>query len=150
MTKQKLDFGVRPKCVNAECNADAQYKGYINKNGKPSFRKYCTKCHQIDVAQRNGLSAVEWRASFHQYKKFRKNYCENAIGEFKGWLGFVCTTNVVVPHLMLDTDHIDGNPSNNTEDNLMTLCKCCHAIKTRMFLDYQTPGRKYFTGLMEN
>ena len=28
-----------------------------------------------------------------------------------------------------DIDHKDGNPFNNTEENLQTLCNCCHNFK---------------------
>ena len=29
-----------------------------------------------------------------------------------------------------DTDHIDGNPSNNNPSNVQTLCRDCHSVKT--------------------
>lgn len=29
-----------------------------------------------------------------------------------------------------DTDHIDGNPSNNDPSNIQTLCRDCHSVKT--------------------
>jgi 5-methylcytosine-specific restriction endonuclease McrA len=72
------------------------------------------------------------------YKKFRKDYCENIDGR----LGFVCTATIVEPMWQLDADHIDGDPTNNTEDNIQTLCKCCHAVKTKDSQDYLTDGRK--------
>lgn len=46
-------------------------------------------------------------------RKHRKDYCEKCGG----------TEN-------LHVDHIDANRSNNTIDNLQTLCKSCHYIKT--------------------
>ena len=33
-------------------------------------------------------------------------------------------------------------PENNSEENIMTLCKCCHAMKTNREADYKSPGRK--------
>ena len=42
----------------------------------------------------------------------------------------------------LDVDHKDGNPLNNSEENLQTLCKCCHNFKTLAEGDYATAGRK--------
>ena len=72
------------------------------------------------------------------YKQFRKEYCENKSGQ----LGFVCTTTIVDPEWQLDGDHINGDPSDDTKENIQTLCKCCHAIKTRDKKDYLTPGRK--------
>ena len=29
-----------------------------------------------------------------------------------------------------DVDHVDGNPNNNSTDNLMSLCHSCHSKKT--------------------
>ena len=76
-----------------------------------------------------------------QYKVFRKDYCENIDGR----LGFICTTTItdVIPkECQLDADHIDGNPSNNVAENIQTLCKCCHAVKTHLNKDYLSEGRK--------
>ncbi len=36
----------------------------------------------------------------------------------------------------LEVDHIDGNRSNNREDNLQTLCTKCHIEKTIKNKDY--------------
>lgn len=46
-------------------------------------------------------------------RKHRKDYCEKCGG----------TEN-------LHVDHINADRSNNTIDNLQTLCKSCHYIKT--------------------
>jgi hypothetical protein len=37
----------------------------------------------------------------------------------------------------LDTDHIDGNRSNNHPSNLQTLCKPCHKEKTKRNKDWK-------------
>lgn len=136
---KKHNFGKRPKC---SCGKECQFMGTYLKDGSPNFRKFCSKCHIKRQADKKGIKISSWLNSFHPYKKYRKDYCENAKGDVAGWLGFVCTTKIVMPNLQLDTDHLDGNPFNNQEDNLHTLCKCCHAIKTNMFLDYATKGRK--------
>ena len=52
-----------------------------------------------------------------------------------------CTTTIIDSEWQLDCDNKDGDPSNNSEDNIQTLCKCCHVIKTRDSRDYATPGR---------
>lgn len=57
---------------------------------------------------KSGCAACEKRAM-----KKRKDYCEKCGG-----------TN------RLQIDHIDANRSNNNIDNLQTLCKPCHDIKT--------------------
>ena len=136
----KHNFGKRPICSN--CKNECQFMGKYRKDGSPLFRDVCQKCHKKRQAQKKGLTITQWENQFHAYKKYRKVYCENAVGKLAGWLGFTCTTNIVAPHLQLDIDHLDGNPFNNDPDNLHTLCKTCHAIKTNMFLDYATKGRK--------
>ena len=73
-----------------------------------------------------------------KYKQFRKTYCENIDGR----LGFKCTTTIIDSEWQLDADHKDGNPSNNVKENIQTLCKCCHVIKTKINMDYATAGRK--------
>lgn len=37
----------------------------------------------------------------------------------------------------LDVDHIDGDRGNNQLNNLQTLCKPCHKIKTRENWEYK-------------
>ena len=102
-------------------------------------------------AERSGYAnTTEYLNSKHPYRKFRKDYCENRDGR----LGFVCTYTPPPVELIeqrlnnsyyegwLDVDHKDGNPLNNTEENLQTLCKCCHNFKTLAEGDYATAGRK--------
>ncbi len=67
----------------------------------------------------------------------KKNSVKIVMGDF----GFVCTSTIT-HKCMLHGDHIDGNPSNNDESNIQTLCLCCHAFKTITNKDYLTPGRK--------
>lgn len=126
----------RPKCQVPGCNKNAQLRTSV---AKWKFRKstwvaekynvegyVCAKHHSI----RYGMGGWD-------YKIHRKTHCENIDGR----LGFKCTTTIIDPEWQLDCDHKDGDPSNNSEDNLQTLCKCCHAIKTRDSKDYATPGR---------
>jgi hypothetical protein len=56
--------------------------------------------------------------------------------------GFTCTSTIVDAEWQLDADHINGVPTDNRPENIQTLCKCCHAIKTRDEKDYLTAGRK--------
>ena len=142
---------IRPTCTSAGCDKPAQYVGRKRKDGSKIYRKYCGSCHSKLTAEKHGLknitqviaknagfeTATQYTNSFHPYRKFRKDYCENVDGR----LGFTCTTTIIWDG-MLDVDHKDGNPSHNTEENCQTLCKCCHAYKTNVEKDYMTPGRK--------
>jgi hypothetical protein len=125
--KRIVPIEERPMCVVQGCSKQGQHTGRYKNNGYPIFRKTCTKHHSIKY----GLH--DWH-----YKIHRKEFCENVDGR----LGFKCTTTIIDYEWQLDIDHKDGDPSNNVIKNLQTLCKCCHAIKTKTERDYMTPGRK--------
>lgn len=82
-------------------------------------------------------SFIDYLNSKHRYRQHRKDYCENIDGR----LGKPCTTTIILL-AQLDVDHIDSNPKNDDPENLQTLCKCCHTLKTLINKDYSTPGRK--------
>lgn len=88
---------------------------------------------------------ADYRNSTHRYRYKRKNYCENIDGR----LGFKCTYPTDLPLINgmtckahLHVDHVNGNPTNDRDENLQTLCACCHAYKTLLKKDSSTPGRK--------
>ena len=144
-----LKLNIRPKCQVPGCNKLAQN---TNTTKNPKWRKsswvtekynvegyVCSNHHFTKIANNNGFEKISsFLNTYHPYKKYRKTYCENIDGR----LGFKCTTTIVDPEWQLDADHIDGNPTNNDAKNIQTLCKCCHAIKTRDEKDYLTAGRK--------
>ena len=39
--------------------------------------------------------------------------------------------------IVLDVDHIDGDKTNNSLENLQTLCANCHRVKTHLQADYK-------------
>jgi hypothetical protein len=106
------------------------------------------------TALRHGFdSVIEYKNSIHPYLKYRKDYCENIDGR----LGFKCNTVLPTqemidavglgaagwkPKQFLEVDHIDGDYTHNDPNNLQTLCKHCHAVKSVTHGDHLTPGRK--------
>jgi len=129
-------------------------------SGLPVYRPVCINCHNINTAARYAkktgatwvktvtdvcahkagfTSVVEWTNSKHPYRQHRLNYCENQDSR----LGFTCTSTIIWDG-MLDVDHINEDPSNNSKENLQPLCKCCHAYKSNKFVKEHgsTPGRK--------
>jgi len=114
----------RPICVNIGCESPVHLANRSS-TGRPVYRPVCGVCHKAKLDLREGVTAV------------KKDYCENVDGR----LGYKCTTTIVYRG-QLEVDHIDGNPYNHSEENLQTLCNCCHTYKTHISGDRETPGRK--------
>ena len=154
-------IGSRPICENDGCSNERQFMGTYRKDGSAIFRRICAKCHGTAVASKHGLKSLlevvaknagftvakyqnnvlvrsSKKAEFsnitaylnskHVYRQHRETFCENIDGR----LGFECKTKVI-DECMLDVDHINNNHDDNKPANLHTLCKCCHAYKTKFF-----------------
>lgn len=151
---------IHPTCETPGCTNEKIVCEWHWITGEPIYRSVCNECHEKNTARRYAEktgatwvstikdvvahkagfnSSTEYTNSKHPYLKYRKDFCENVDGR----LGFVCTTTIIWSG-QLDVDHIDENPSNNTPNNLQTLCKCCHAVKSNQFVkeNGKTPGRK--------
>jgi len=124
-------------CCEPGCNKLGQHTGKYRADGTVIRRKRCLKHHMEDLAKKNNVTVTQLTNRWHPYLKYRKDYCENIDGR----LGYKCTTTIVWDG-QLDTDHINGDPTDNRPENLQTLCKCCHAYKTNQNKDYATLGRK--------
>ena len=115
----------RPECCNIGCTKLVHLIGYSS-TGTPKYRPYCGSCHRSTY---KGLPFAEGVTSV------KKNYCQYSDGR----LGFACATKGDKLHsCMMDLDHIDGNHYNNDSNNIQTLCKNCHAYKTKMNGDNRT------------
>lgn len=103
---------VRGTCVTECCSNPQQHKG----NGL--YRAHCAQCHR----ERYGLPRSGNR---RKYRKYMKDICERC--------GFVPEHRC-----QLDVDHINGDHSDNREENLQTLCANCHRLKTYLNKDWET------------
>ncbi len=121
----------RGECVIEGCT-NLQHDMGRNKYGKHTYRKKCARHHYENLASRNGMTVSQWMKQWHPYKNHRKNYCENAMGTYAGWLPVPCSVEVFEKKF-LHIDHVDGDHKNNDPDNLITLCPTCHAVKTWIF-----------------
>jgi hypothetical protein len=103
------ETGARPLCI--VCNIN--YAKRILKNGVlKGYRAKCTLCGDANRTERTGRG----------YTKHKKDHCEKC--------GFVPEDEC-----QLSVDHIDGDKTNESEDNFQTLCLNCHALKTKLNRD---------------
>lgn len=112
-------------CVNHNCTNPRAFTGR-SETGRETYRPMCSKCY------RAGCGLTEFDEGVIPVKK---KFCENRDGR----LGIACRATRLEPY-QLDLDHIDGNNQNNTPENIQTLCKNCHAYKSKKENDYK---RKY-------
>jgi 5-methylcytosine-specific restriction endonuclease McrA len=119
-----------PKCINNGCNRDvairhsaASPQGLI-----PSFKTECSTCSSFRCKGKT-LKGI----TFH-----KKTYCENK----DSILGFKCPMDESrydeFPSDIYDMDHKDGDHHNNTPENLITICKICHARKGKENGDFNS------------
>lgn len=116
---------------------------YVDEIGIPLTRWKLLKKFRPFI--RKGFTTLEIKAALVEkhlatnshsrpYYIHRKNYCENIDSR----LGFPCTyTKPELPELehmgpgsWLSVDHIDGDHTNNAEENCQTLCHTCHHVKS--------------------
>ena len=110
----------RPGCANYGCVKPVA-RIATSTTGIHKYRPVCGHCHKASYG------GGKWAVGVTPVKK---DFCENIDGR----LGFTCTTTVI-NGCQLDNDHINGDHANNDSSNFQTLCKCCHAMKSKMEKD---------------
>lgn len=140
-----------PSCTTCYKDAAAKKSGFKNHNEslkalaiKQGYTSHYDKLNALAIKQ--GFLNINHKTSKGKYteRKYIISYCENNDDK----LGFSCAMKEdffdgsEISIKILEVDHIDGNPSNNIEANLMVLCPCCHKRKGWNNSDSATPGRK--------
>ena len=151
----KTEFGTLQDALDAGFKTFADYIRHqeLKKAIEAGFETIADWKRDLDLksAKAAGFDCItEWKNSKHRYLKFRKDYCENIDGR----LGFVCTMTPPTPEQLLamglkesfkaflHVDHINGDPYDDRESNLQTLCPVCHCLKTFANGDNLSAGRK--------
>lgn len=115
------------------------YFEYVAQRNGITHTEFISKIN-LKTAKKNGFNNIaDYKNSTHDYRQYRKDYCENRDGHVTGK---PCTFTDFRFKKVLQVDHIDGNPGNNDPKNLQTLCSNCHCIKGMLNGDHKTPGRK--------
>jgi len=118
----------RPICINEGCGSFVATRK-VNKNGTYDIRAECHRCHR-GFRNRPGVTS------------HKKTYCENRDGR----LGIVCEAKIE-DSCMLEMDHINSDKWNNVPDNVQTLCRNCHAYKTKQNGDTRNNKPELYTDL---
>jgi hypothetical protein len=103
-------------CIEEGCNDLGEQMYIPRSDGTLGRRSKCTMHRGIERLEREG-----------SYRLLRKSFCENIDGR----LGFICTSTIISPRWQLDADHINNDHSDNRSENIQTLCKTCHPMKTK-------------------
>lgn len=97
----------------------------------------CSQCgSEVPIRPNYTAKKTFWRCE-RKYKvvkdqierpwvKYKKDYCEWSEG---------CDFKIQHP-CQLSVDHIDGDKTNNSPENLQTLCLNHHGLKTHLYWDY--------------
>lgn len=112
------------KCIPRYCQV-------CNKKLISSQKRCCSfKCYG-DLAVSNNIE--RWKKNEHLFSN--PNVCPSHIRKylFKKYNNkcFRCGWSKVNPHtnkIPLQVEHLDGDSSNNREDNLELICPCCHSL----------------------
>ena len=116
---KRLDKRYKQKFCSNQCQSDFQYKVYIEQwqNG--------------NVSGMSGQNSISQHIKKYLFKKYH-NKCQLC-----GW-GEKNPTTGKIP---LEVHHIDGDYTNNTEENLQLLCPNCHSL-TETYKNANKKGRK--------
>lgn len=141
--------GVKPSEIRAKkfCNSSCA-ASYNNKNRaeENKIANTCLNCGE-SISNQNKYCDNKCQAEF-EYKDYIKKWKDNKVngstgkGQFSkhikrymfekyeskcaccGW----SKVNPYTNNIPLEIDHIDGNYTNNSEDNLVLLCPNCHSL----------------------
>ena len=106
--------------------------------------------HRGRLKEYGGLAVLDKLYSFH--REYLCACCGQDVRELaerhhqmlhpgEAWAEVPAIRKNEIYRTLMDVDHKDGNHENNHPDNLQTLCKFCHGVKTVMEQD--SVNRKY-------
>ena len=92
-------------------------------------RAVCTDCGPVAIKLRGKLAPRCKMAMREKARREDKNR-PNRVPKYRANKGGVCERCGFVPEVsaQLEIHHKDGNHSNNTAENLMTVCANCHRL----------------------
>jgi hypothetical protein len=118
---------MRPICINHGCNSGVSVMSGSIHDRNPRWRVHCGDCQKASYGAKPHKPGVT---------SFKTGKCSNTDGH----LGFDCPINwEKIPSWATGTtevDHIDGDSTNHSHNNLDELCPMCHKFKGQVQGDY--------------
>lgn len=94
------------------------YSEAAKKNNQKLYEEYIGRWKRGEETGQRGKEAISAYVRRYLFEKYESKCCEC------GWSKVNPTTNKVP----LEVEHIDGDWTNNKEENLKLLCPNCHAL----------------------
>jgi len=127
-----MQIDPKQKCANHGCNEAVTYSG-TRMDGTKRWRPHCSHCQGASYGRHPHREGVT---------PFKTGRCENEDGKK---LGFPCMTDwsTVEPGdtWITEIDHINGDHTDNSKENLQELCVLCHKKKGKMEGNFR--GHRY-------
>lgn len=114
--------------------------GVLNKQNKTYCNNVCHKKHQYDVfieKWKNG-EPITTQGTPIPIKRYLFDKYDNKCSRC-GW----CEINPITGRTTIEVEHIDGDSSNNNEENLTVLCPNCHSLTPTYKALNKGRGRAY-------
>jgi Zn finger protein HypA/HybF involved in hydrogenase expression len=114
MKKNKMLF----KCMN--CESDIPFKGYTN------YHKFCDNQCQGEYRKKHRLERD--KKLFFEGKLSSRPNIRSVLTELRGYECEVCKISLWQDkEIVLQVDHKNGNPYDDSPDNLRLICPNCHS-----------------------
>lgn len=105
-------------CLN--CNKDIPFKGYTQ------YHKYCN--NQCQQSHRAKLAYEKHKQNFFEGKCKSRPRIRQILAEIRGYKCEVCgLSEWQGKEIVLQVDHINGDPYNDSPENLRLICPNCHS-----------------------
>ena len=105
------------------CEKENNFKGYSYTN------KYCNNRCQKDYESKERIK--QWLEEGKDWGKQIPFWIKAPNGYLAQTNGYCCEVCKITEHngktIVLECDHIDGNPNNNKPENLRLICPNCHS-----------------------